>query len=408
MYPTVSLAPLNSPEIRANPYPFYAHLHTLGQAAAVEKGTSTYAAVVHGYDTASQVLRDARLRVVDDTKMGGPPKWEDEPTQAIFLNSVMFNNDPRHARMRGMFNRVFTARRVAGLDGAVVTIVDALLDRMASRTADGSPIDYMAAYAYPVPSNVMGELLGVPEEDRDWYRPRAAALGVVLEIGGRTPENVARADAASRELAAYFTDLMAKRRVDPHDDLLTALVQATDENHEILSKEELLANLVVLFNAGFVTTTNLIGNGLTLLLDRPDALELLRTRPDLAPAFVEEMLRVEIPTHFVIRWATEDMEIEGVPVKKDDRVLILLSAVNRDPRRYPDPDTFDPLRADNQGLSFGAGAHFCLGAALARLEGQRAFTKLLERFEEIKLDRTPPPPRQLMLRGHEELWVTLR
>ncbi|HEY2794459.1 MAG TPA: cytochrome P450 [Micromonosporaceae bacterium] len=405
MTTTVSLAPLNTPEVRRNPYPFYAQLHEHGGVCAVESGS--YQFVVHGYEAASQVLRDPTLRVVDESQLGGLPTFEAEPTQAIFLNSVMFNNEPRHGRMRKMFNQVFTARRVAGLDSAVIDIVDGLLQRMEKQGADGAPIDYMGMFAYPVPSNVMGELLGVPEEDRAWYRPLAGALGVVLEIGGRTPETVAAADAASRQLAVYFTDLAAKRRVDPRDDLITSLVQAIDAEKASLSPEELLANLVVLFNAGFVTTTHLIGNGLTLLLDHPDAMAALRAAPERSPAFIEEMLRVEVPTHFVIRWASADTEIDGVTIPKGSRILILLAAANRDPRRFPDPDRFDPSRTDFQALSFGAGAHFCLGAALARLEGQRAFEMLLNRFDEIALNREPPTPRQLMLRGYDELWITV-
>lgn len=407
MTATVSLAPLASEEVRRNPYPFYADLHRLGPVCRVEEGTSRYHYVVHGYEAAGKVLRDPVFRVVDSSRLLEEPTWEQEPTQSIFFNSMMFNNDPRHARMRKLFNQVFTARRVAGLEPTVVRIVDDLLDRMAAGGAHHVPLDYMAAYAYPVPSNVMGEMLGVPEEDRAWYRPLAAALGVVLELGGGTPENLARADAASRELAAYFTKLCAMRRAEPRDDLISALVAAMDAEQATLSTQELLANLVVLFNAGFVTTTHLIGNGLVLLLDHPEEMKALRTQPELAPAYVEEMLRVEVPTHFVIRWSAADTEIAGVPVPRGKRVLILLSAANRDPARFPDPDAFDPGRTDNQALSFGSGVHFCLGAALARLEGQRAFTMLLDRFADIRLDRQPGVPRQLMLRGHDELWVTV-
>lgn len=405
MVTTVSLTPLFTPEGRINPYPFYAGLHEQGPVCRVVPGERNYDFVVHGYEAAGKVLRDPVFKVVDSTKISYEPTWEEHPTQAIFMNSVMFTNDPRHARMRRAFNQVFTARRVGGLEPAIVKITNDLLDRIAARAAAGEPIDYMAEFAYPLPSNVMGELLGVPESDRAWYRPLAMALGVVLELGGSTEENVRAANEASRQLADYFTDLAAKRRIEPHDDLLTALVQSLDADGVQLSHEELLANLVVLFNAGFVTTTHLMGNGLTLLLDRPDLLDILRKQPDLAPGYVEEMLRFEIPTHFVIRWAADDTEIAGEPVPKGSRVLILLAAANRDPARFGDPDTFDPGRPDNQTLSFGSGAHFCLGAALARLEGQRGFTMLLDRFPDIGLAEQPEPPRQLMLRGYDKLWI---
>src|SRR5262249_19201731 len=148
--------------------------------------------------------------------------------------------------------------------------------------------------------------------------------------------------------------------------------QAMDEGTSRVSPEELLANLVVLFNAGFVTTTHLIGNGLTLLLDHPDAMAALRADPKLAPPYIEEMLRLEGPIHFMIRWSSADTEVAGVSIPAGSRILVLLAAGNRDPARFPDPNTFNPGRTDNQILSFGLGAHFCLGAALARLEGDRA------------------------------------
>lgn len=408
MTPTVSLSPLSSAEVRLDPHPFYAELHRQGPACRVEPGSSRYQVVVHGYDAAARALRDNTLKVVDTTYLGREYTWEEDPTQAIFMNSMMFTNDPRHSRMRNVFNQVFTARRVARLEPMVADVVNGLVEGMAEAGIGGTPIDYMAMFAYPVPSDVMGEMLGVPKADRNWYRDRAGALGKVLELGGSTPENVARADAASRELAAYFTDLCDKRRTDPADDLISALVAAMDAEQATLSPLELLANLVVLFNAGFVTTTNLIGNGLTLLLDHPNEMKALRAAPELAPAYVEEMLRMEIPTHFVIRWASEDTELAGVPVARGDRVLILLGAANRDPVRFPDPNAFDPARSGTVALSFGAGVHFCLGAALARLEAQHAFTALLDRFDQIRLDREPAAPQQLMLRGYDELWVTIQ
>jgi cytochrome P450 len=184
-------------------------------------------------------------------------------------------------------------------------------------------------------------------------------------------------------------------------------VQAQDADETPRSRHELLANLIVLFNAGFVTTTHLLGNGLTLLLERPAELARLREDPALAPSFVEEILRCEGPLHFAVRWAAADTEVVGVPVPAGSRVVLLGAAANRDPKRFPDPDLFDPGRPDNQSLSFGAGPHYCLGAALARLEGVHGFTMLFERFPTIRLARPPGTPRQLTLRGYDELWVEL-
>ncbi|GHJ45330.1 cytochrome P450 [Catellatospora sp. TT07R-123] len=403
----VSLASLHTDEVRRDPYPFYAALHARGPVCRVAPG-DRYAFVVHGYDASAHVLRDsATFKVMDETLMGTPPTWADDRALAVFMNSVFFTNAPRHTRMRKMFNQAFTPRRINALEPAIDRLTADLLDHLAAQAAGGSKVDFMAEFAFPLPANVLGELLGVPEERRAWYRPRAMALGAILELGGSTPANVAAANTASEEITAYFGELAAARRADPRDDMITALVQALESDGDQLSEHELLANLIVVFNAGFVTTTHLLGNGLTLLLDRPDELARLRADPALAPQYVEEILRYEVPTHFSVRYTAADTEVAGVEIPKGSWVLVLLAAANRDPAHYADPDVFDPTRTEASTLSFGGGAHYCLGAALARLEGQRGLTMLLDRFADISLAEPPGTPRQLMLRGHDQLWVTL-
>lgn len=406
MLDTVSLTPLNSAAGRHDPYPLYADLHQRGPICKVVPGEGRYDYVVHGYEASSQVFRDPAFKVVDETTLTFNPKWDRNRTHAVFMNSMFFSNAPRHTRMRRMFNQAFTPRRVTSLDPAIEQMADDLLGQMA-KNAGGGKIDFMSEYAFPLPANVLGELLGVPEQDRAWYRPRAMALGVVLELGGATAQNMRAADAAAVEMSDYFGDLAAQRRLEPRDDMISALVQALESDDSQLSEHELLANLIVVFNAGFVTTTHLLGNGLTLLMERPDEMARLRAQPELAPSYVEEILRYEVPTHFGIRWAETDTEVAGVPIPAGSWVLVLLAAANRDPARFPDPDRFDPTRPDNQILSFGTGVHYCLGAALARMEGQRGLQKLLSWFPNINLAEAPGTPRQLMLRGYDELWVNL-
>ncbi len=403
----VSLASLHTDEVRRDPYPFYAGLHRHGPVCRVAPG-DRYSFVVHGHDAAAQVLRDsATFKVMDETLLGAKPTWEGNRAHAVFMNSVFFTNAPRHTRMRRMFNQAFTPRRIGALEPAIERLTADLLDRLAAQAAGGAKVDFMSEFAVPLPANVLGELLGVPEADRAWYRPRALALGAILELGGATPDNVAAADAATEEITSYFAGLAARRRAEPRDDMITALVQALESDGAQLSEEELLANLIVVFNAGFVTTTHLLGNGLTLLLERPEALARLRADPTLTPRYVEEILRYEVPTHFSVRWAAADSEVAGVPIPAGCWVLVLLAAANRDPAQFADPDTFDPDRTETATLSFGGGAHYCLGAALARLEGQRGLSMLLDRFADIRLAAPPGTPRQLMLRGHEQLWLTL-
>lgn len=402
---TVSLAPLHTDEGRRDPYRIYAELHKFGPICQVEPGQH-YSFVVHGYEASSQVLKDSTtFKVVDESLTTSQVSWEQSRAHAVFMNSVFFTNAPRHTRMRKMFNQAFTPRRINGLVPAIERMTGELLDRMAGR----DKLDFMSEFAFPLPANVLGELLGVPEQDRSWYRPRALALGALLELGASSPETIRAADQAAVEITEYFGELAAQRRTDPKDDLITALVQALEVDGQALDERELLANLIVVFNAGFVTTTHLLGNGLTLLLDHPSHFAALRERPELAPSYVEEILRCEVPTHFSVRWAAADATVAGVEIPKGSWVLVLLAAANRDPARFADPDRFDPSRFDgsraDQTMSFGAGAHYCLGAALARLEGISGLTMLLDRFPDIRLAEPPGTPRQLMLRGHEELWV---
>ncbi|MEU8074432.1 cytochrome P450 [Catellatospora citrea] len=407
MVAEVSLAALHTDEVRRDPYPFYAELHRHGPVCRVAPG-DRYGYVVHGYEASAAVLRDsATFKVMDSTLLGAKPTWEGNRAHAVFMNSVFFTNAPRHTRMRKMFNQAFTPRRINALAPAIDRMTADLLDRLAAQAAGGAKVDFMSEFAFPLPANVLGELLGVPEADRAWYRPRALALGAILELGGATADNVAAADTAAEEITAFFADLAAQRREDPRDDMITTLVQALESDGTPLSEEELLANLIVVFNAGFVTTTHLLGNGLTLLLERPDELARLRADLSQAPRYVEEILRYEVPTHFSVRWVAEDTEVAGVPIPGGCWVLVLLAAANRDPAQFDRPDVFDPDRTEPATLSFGAGAHYCLGAALARLEGQRGLAMLLERFGDIRLAAPPGTPRQLMLRGHEQLWLTL-
>jgi len=405
---TVSLAPLHTEEGRLDPFRIYAQLHTYGPICAVQPGEH-YAFVVHGHEAASQVLRDsATFKVMDASLHTGTYTWAQHRAHSVFTNSIFFTNAPRHTRMRKMFNQAFTPRRINGLAPAIERMTRELLETLAGRET----VDFMAEFAFPLPANVLGELMGIPEEHRAWYRPRALALGELLELGRNRPSVIRKADQAAVEITELFGKLAAQRREEPRDDLLTALVQAMEVDGEALSEEELLANLVVVFNAGFVTTTHLLGNGVTLLLDHPDHLKHLRGHPESALSYVEEILRLEVPTHFGARYAATDATVAGVDIPQGSWVLVLLAAANRDPAVFSDPDTFDPSRFDGGkgeiALTFGAGVHYCLGAALARLEGVSGLNLLLERFTEIGLARPPAAPRQLMLRGHEELWLTLR
>ncbi len=397
------LAGLLSGEGLDDPYPFYAALHELGPVSALP-GHPSYAALVNGYDAADRVLRHPAFRVVDSAYVEPvSPQWREHPVLAMLYGSMMFSNAPAHTRMRRLFQAVFTPRRVSALEPAIVELTGGLLDRMATLGSGGEPVDFMAEFAYLLPSGVVAALLGIPNSDLGWFRPRVERINDYLDVAGKTPEVLAAADAATVELSEYYADLIARRRTDPGDDLVTSLVQALDAE-PTLSQDELISNLLVLFNASFVTTIHLLGNGVQVLLERPEL------GPDVVadPAsYVEEVLRFDTSVQFVVRHATTDTEVAGVRLPAGRMVLVVLGAANRDPARYDRPDVVDLSRRDSKPLSFGAGPHYCLGAALARVEARLAFPMLLERFPGLTAGGPPVRNRQQFLRGYSRLPLTV-
>jgi cytochrome P450 len=402
---TASLKALLSKEGRLDPFPHYAELHRRGPVCVLPDPADRFDVVVHGYDAVQQALRDPAMHVMtsDYPDRRGAQRWKAHAALRTLVKSIFFTEGPDHTRVRRLFAQAFSARRVAALEPAVARIVDSRLDRLAELGAGGRPVDLLAEFALPVPSDVVGELLGVPESDREFFPARVRAFGAILDLGVGVWRYQQAADTAAEELSAYFTDLVAARRAAPQDDLVSAIVHGDGE----LADAELIANLLTMYNGGFVTTTHLIGNGLVLLLDRPQEIERVLADPARAATFVQEVLRYEPPTHFSIRYAARDTEVAGVRVPADSRVLVLLGAANRDPRQFPDPDTFDPGRDQGQPMSFGLGVHYCLGAVLSRIEGQLALPMLLHRFPNLALAAEPGERHTLMLRGYETLPVVL-
>src|SRR5215469_10906469 len=392
---------LGTPEGRANPYPLYAKLHELGEAVSPAAG----AVIVVGYDAISAILRDPGFGVTDEDRLEQDfPGWRDNPVFVQAMDWLLNLNGPKHARIRSLIARTFTARRVAGLAPAIGKMADDLLDAMADRGADGSAVEFMHDFAYLLPVTVICELIGIPEADREGFRPLARDLAGVFEF--TDAEALPAINAAATELLDYFTALAAKRRASPRDDLLSELLAVSDSDSGRLTGAELLHNLTLLLVAGFETTTNLLGNGLHIVLhDRP-AGAAVRDGAVPPPAFVEEALRFDSPVQLTSRIGY-DTEVGGVPVSAGAGVTTLLGAGNRDPRRFADPDRFDPMRPDRGPLSFGGGAHFCIGAALARLEGKVAFPRLLNRFPKIAAAGEPVRRDGFVLRGFDALPVTL-
>ncbi|MEU1807639.1 cytochrome P450 [Micromonospora aurantiaca (nom. illeg.)] len=396
------LTGLYSEQGRQNPYPFYAALHEHGPINAVPARAehSTVSAVAGGYDVVDQILRDPGWY------KGFPPGWEEQEILRTFLTSMMFVNPPDHTRMRAVFAKTFTPRRLGALEPVIERIVAERLDHMAEVGADGHEVDFVADFAYPVPALVMAEFIGLPAADLSWYRQRVDWIDEYMDVSGKTPERLARANQAAEELRVYYRDLIAHRRRTPGHDLISGLAEVLDAGGVDLTEEELISNLIVLFNASFVTTVYMFSNGLPLLLEHPDVTAALPGDDELARGCVEEVLRMESPVHFLARSAPAGVDLGGVPIDRDDNVLLLIAAANRDPARFPDPDRFDPRRDGPPSLAFGVGLHFCLGSAVSRLEGRLALPRLFARFPRLAVTQPYTHSGSLFLRGIDKLFVT--
>jgi cytochrome P450 len=396
---------LMTPGGREDPYRLYGHARELGPVTPCGEGMI----MVSGYREVNEALRDTAFRVADaELRIRWEEGFEQHSSKIMLSRSILECNEPDHSRMRSLIASVFTARRVAALEPAVLAAVGRLLDEMAELGAGGAEVDFMETFAYRLPVTVICELLGVPEADRHLFRSLASDLTVALEPVAPESELVL-ADAAAEELAGYFTALAAERQARPQDDLVSALVQVAAADPGRLSGHELLANLVLLLVAGFETTTNLLGNGLSLLLDHPDTLAGLRSGEVDPALYTEEVLRFDSPVQVTSRVALANgLRIGGLEVPYGWFAFLLIGAANRDPERYPDPERFDPARRDSRPLSFGGGPHFCLGAQLARLESTLAMPALLRRFPALARGTGEPVRRdRWVLRGYQSLPITL-
>jgi cytochrome P450 len=316
----------------------------------------------------------------------------------------LFLDPPDHTRLRRLVTKAFTPRTIERLRPRVQELVDELLD---ARAGTGS-IELVEDFAYLVPVQIISELLGVPPEDHErfkgWSRDLARGLDPDFIL---PPEVVEKRKAAIDAFSAYFLELIAERRRVPEDDLLSALVAAEDAGDR-LTERELLSTCTLLLVAGHETTVNLIANGTLALLRHPDELRRLRDDPSIARTAVDELLRFDPPVQLTARVALEDMEIGGHTLAKGTSAILLLGSANRDEAAFAEPDQLDVGRTDNHHLAFGFGTHFCLGAPLARLEGEVALTTLVRRFPDLALATDAPRYKEnLVLRGLEELPLSL-
>jgi cytochrome P450 len=369
--PWLGCAPFD-PAFRDDPYPRLARLRELDPVNETPVGIwrlSRYADVNRLLHEVPAGVRttDGELPGIDESLTG----------QRLFM---LQQDPPTHPRLRRLVSSAFTPRAIAALRPQIQRIVDGCLARVAGRGA----MDVIADLALPVPSTVICEMLGVPIGDRDRFTVWTAKATLGLASQFLDPATLAEVQAAGTSLAGYFDELIAARRGHLSDDLLSALIRA-EEAGDRLSPPELLSQSIGLLIAGFETTIGLIGNGVRALIQHPAELAKLRARPELVASATDECLRFDGPIPLTPRVLHAAAEFGGKTIPKDTRVWGLLSAANRDPAVFPDPDRFDIERQPNEHLAFGGGPHFCLGAHLAKLEGEIAIASLVTRFDDLRL-----------------------
>jgi pimeloyl-[acyl-carrier protein] synthase len=387
------------PEFHADPYPFYRRLREDDPVHQSPLGFW----VLTRYDDCVTALRDPRFGREAFAQLLAAVYGDGTETGAL-PRSMLFRDPPDHTRLRALVSKAFTPRVIEHMRAHIQEIVDRLLDRVQPAGA----MDVIADLAYPLPVTVICEMLGVPLTDHESIRDWSADIARSLDAIGLPSdvEIVERGRVARRAIGDYFRRLVPRRRADPQNDLLTGLI-AAEEQGDKLSEGEVIAMCVLLFIAGHETTVNLIGNGLLALLRHPEQLGRIQRDPALVTGAVEELLRYDSPVQRTARITSADVELGGRTLPAGSMVVAALGAANRDPAQFADPDRLDVNRRDVRHISFGYGIHFCLGAPLARVEGQIALGTLLRRAPRLALAETSPEWRESsVLRGLKRLRVT--
>ena len=389
----LAVVDLTDPAFWSNPYPVLAEARNQHPLARGVDGSL----IALSFDAVESVLRDPRFLTTDLLA----PRGITEGPIADWWGQVMFSaNPPEHTRLRRLVSRAFTPRAVESLRPRVAQITEDLLDSFRGPTAD-----LVAEFAHELPIRVMAAMLGVPSGDHHRFAAWTADLGLVFS-SVHTPELLDRLEAAINGLNQYVAELIADRRAQPGDDMLSGLI-AAEADGDALSEAELVAMVENLLFAGHDTTRSMLMIGAALLLSHPDQRALLSNDPSLAAQAVDEILRYEAPVLGSGRDAAEPFDLFGVPVAAGETVTTMSLAANRDPTAFDDPDRFDIRRPGGKLMSFGQGIHYCLGAALARLEGQVAFPMLLARFSEMELAAEPVWVPYASIRRFEQLIVTI-
>ena len=385
------------PEFLADPYPTY---HRLRAEDPVHHSPLGFW-VLTRYEDVAAILRDARF-IKEPLAALVAARFGSEVPRGVGL-SMLDRDPPDHTRLRSLVSKAFTPRVVEGLRPRIQAIVDDLI----ARAEPAGSMDLIEEFAYPIPVNVICEMMGVPVRDHERFKGWSLDIARGLDSIWLPPDSEIprRSVAARHAISGYFRELIDQRRTSPRGDLLSALI-AAEEAGDKLNEEELLATCILILIAGHETTVNLIGNGVLALLRHPAELSRLRATPGLITSGVEELLRYDGPVQRTARVASADATIGGHTIPQGDMVMPFIGAADRDPAHFPEPDRLNLSRADNRHIAFGWGIHFCLGAPLARVEGQIAIDTLVRRLPRLALIGDSVEYRQsLTLRGLKTLPV---
>jgi unspecific monooxygenase len=392
------------PAFLADPYPAYAELRARGRVHHYEPTNQWL--VPHHADV-SALLRDRRLgrtyqhRFSHEEFGRTPPPPEQEPFHTLNDHGMLDLEPPDHTRIRRLVSKAFTPRTVERLKPYVERLAGKLVDGLVRRGGG----DLLAEVAEPLPVAVIAEMLGVPESDRAPLRPWSADICGMYELNP-SKETAARAVRASVEFSDYLRELIAERRKDPGDDLISGLIAAHDEDDR-LTEQEMISTCVLLLNAGHEATVNATVNGWWALLRHPDQLAALRADHSLVPAAIEELMRYDTPLQLFERWVLDDIEIDGTVIPRGAELALLFGSANHDPAVFTEPGRLDLTRAENPHISFSAGIHYCIGAPLARLELAASMRALLERAPTLSLASEPKRKPNFVIRGLEGLDVEI-
>lgn len=380
------------PDFYDNPFPYYRALREHEPVKRMKNGSY----FLTRYDDLVAVYKNQKS-FSSDKKIEFKPKYGDSPLYEHHTTSLVFNDPPLHTRVRRLIIGALTPRAIAAMEAGLVTLVDRLIARIAEK-GEG---DLIEEFASAIPIEIIGNLLGVPHDEREPLRAWSLSILGALEPVV-TAAAFERGNAAVKAFLAYLAGLVGKRRANPGNperDVLTRLIRGEDDG-ERLSEKELLHNCIFLLNAGHETTTNLIGNGLVALYRHPDQRALLIQRPELIRTAVEEVLRYESSNQLGNRITTETVGIGGVVMSPQTPVTLCIGAANRDPAQFPDPERFDITRSPNRHIAFGTGIHQCAGMNLARLEGIVAISHFLARFPDYQLAAPPVRGGRARFRGY--------